>query len=379
MEVGKGKKRWERTNVTNLLRNGQSGTYYARVKVNGKEKWRTLKTKVFSVAKLKLGDVEKEERSKGLVATSEALRQGGETTVERFINIYLTRTKDDSALRPATRSRRVIAVKAILKTWRDLPLRDARRVTPTDCRQWAASALRNGTGFVAPKAKTVRKGMSSSSFNKCVDTLRAIFEIAREYGMAYRNPLEGISKARMRQKRLELPSVAQFHAIVKSVSEAGARQSKDCADLVRFLAFSGARISEANAVRWRDFDAEKGRLAIPGTKSTSSERVIPISPPLAGLFAEIRRRRGLEPADAPILRVRECKGALRSACSAVGVMPITHHDLRHLFATRCIESGVDVPTVSRWLGHSDGGALAMRTYGHLRQEHSAAQATKVHF
>jgi integrase len=183
----------------------------------------------------------------------------------------------------------------------------------------------------------------------------------------------------MRQKRLELPSVAQFHAIVKSVSEAGARQSKDCADLVRFLAFSGARISEANAVKWRDFDAEKGRLAIPGTKSTSSERVIPISPPLAVLFAEIRRRRGLEPADATILRVRECKGALRSACSAVGVMPITHHDLRHLFATRCIESGVDVPTVSRWLGHSDGGALAMRTYGHLRQEHSAAQATKVHF
>ena len=38
-------------------------------------------------------------------------------------------------------------------------------------------------------------------------------------------------------------------------------------------------------------------------------------------------------------------------------------------ATVCIESGVDIPTVSRWLGHKDGGALAMRTYGHLRREH----------
>lgn len=379
MDVGKVQKRWERTNVTNLLRNGQSGTYYARVKVNGKEKWRTLKTKVFSVAKLKLGDVEREERSKGLVATAEALPKGGETTVERFINIYLAQTRDDPALRPATKSRREIAVKAILKTWRDLPLRDARRVTPTDCRQWAASALRNGTGFVAPKAKTVRKGMSSSAFNKCVDTLRAIFEIAREQGMAYQNPVEGVSKARMRQKRLELPSVAQFHAIVKAVAEAGARQSKDCADMVRLLAFSGARLAEATALRWCDLDAEKGRLTVAGTKSASSNRVIPIFPPLTGLLAEIRSRRGLEPANTPILRVRECKGALRSACLAVGVMPITHHDLRHLFATRCIESGVDVPTVSRWLGHSDGGALAMRTYGHLRQEHSAAQATKVHF
>ena len=34
------KRGWERTNVTNLLRNRQSGTYYARVKVNGKQKWR---------------------------------------------------------------------------------------------------------------------------------------------------------------------------------------------------------------------------------------------------------------------------------------------------------------------------------------------------
>ena len=63
----------------------------------------------------------------------------------------------------------------------------------------------------------------------------------------------------------------------------------------------------------------------------------------------------------------------------VGADRITHHDLRHLFATRCIESGVDIPTVSRWLGHKDGGALAMKTYGHLRREHSIAQAQRVTF
>lgn len=377
--MGQVKKRWERTNVTNLLRNGQSGTYYARVKVNGKEKWRSLKTKVFSVAKLKVGDVERDERSKGMVAAAESMPQGGETTVERFINIYLARTASDSALRPATKSRREIAVKAILKTWKDLPLRDARRITSTDCQRWAATALREGTGFVAPQAKTVRKGMSASAFNKCVDALRSIFEIAREHGVTYQNPAATVSKARMRQKRLELPSVGQFHAIVKRVAEAGARQSRDCSDLVRFLAYTGARISEANAVRWRDVDPQKECLLIAGTKSASSNRVIPLFPPLAELLNDIRTRRGDEPADAPVLRVNEGKGALRSACNAVGASPITHHDLRHLFATRCIESGVDIPTVSRWLGHADGGALAMRTYGHLRQEHSAAQAVKVHF
>jgi len=58
---------------------------------------------------------------------------------------------------------------------------------------------------------------------------------------------------------------------------------------------------------------------------------------------------------------------------------ITHHDLRHLFATRCIESGVDIPRVARWLGHKDGGVLAMRVYGHLRDQHSAAMAKRVTF
>jgi len=81
----------------------------------------------------------------------------------------------------------------------------------------------------------------------------------------------------------------------------------------------------------------------------------------------------------PITRVHECQKAIDSACKKLGITRFTHHDLRHLFATRCIESGVDIPTVSRWLGHKDGGALAMKTYGHLRDQHSTSMAQKVIF
>ena len=70
---------------------------------------------------------------------------------------------------------------------------------------------------------------------------------------------------------------------------------------------------------------------------------------------------------------------MNRAAKIVGMARITHHDLRHLFATRCIESGVDIPTVAGWLGHKDGGALAMRVYGHLRDNHSVAMAQKVTF
>lgn len=97
------------------------------------------------------------------------------------------------------------------------------------------------------------------------------------------------------------------------------------------------------------------------------------------LLEKIRERRKKEGLHESVLKVKESQKAMDSAAKKVGMSRITHHDLRHFFATVSIESGVDIPTVSRWLGHQDGGALAMKTYGHLRDEHSRIAARKVSF
>jgi integrase len=52
--------------------------------------------------------------------------------------------------------------------------------------------------------------------------------------------------------------------------------------------------------------------------------------------------------------------------------------LRHLFITRCIESGVDIPTIAKWVGQNML-ALLMKTYSHLLKEHSQALAAKLVF
>jgi integrase len=82
------------------------------------------------------------------------------------------------------------------------------------------------------------------------------------------------------------------------------------------------------------------------------------------LLERLRQERPDEPADARVMRVTQSELAMKAAEKKAGIAHLTDHDLRHLFATRCIESGVDIPTVSRWLGHKDGGALAMKVYGH---------------
>lgn len=381
METTKNERRWERTNVTNLLRNRQSGTYYARVKVNGKQKWRTLNTTVFTVAKLRVADAEKALRAQAIAARAESETAGrSNTQVAQFIAAYSARLDNNSKLASSTKARAKDSIKTLVKTWPELPSRDVRRLTVADCQAWATQALREGTGFIAPNTKTRRRGMSASGFNKCVDALRAVLEIARERGMVYKNPASEVSKAPSKTKVLDLPSAVQFQEIVKLVANAGSRWSSDAADLVRLLAYSGARLREATNLQWRHLDEPKHLLFIPGTKSASSKnRPVPLFPPLAALLAEIRTRRGPEPATAHIANVQTCMDSLKAACRKIGLKPMDHHGLRHFFATRCIESGVDIPTVSKWLGHSDGGALAMKTYGHLRQEHSLTQAAKVTF
>jgi hypothetical protein len=86
-----------------------------------------------------------------------------------------------------------------------------------------------------------------------------------------------------------------------------------------------------------------------------------------------------EPPQGKIFKTDSAKKCLATACKKLDYTKFTHHDFRHFFATTCIESGVDIPTISRWLGHGDGGALAMRVYGHLQVEHSLAMIKRVNF
>jgi integrase len=70
---------------------------------------------------------------------------------------------------------------------------------------------------------------------------------------------------------------------------------------------------------------------------------------------------------------------MESACKNAGLPHFTHHHMRHFFCSNAIEAGIDFKAIAAWLGHKDGGLLVAKTYGHLRDEHSAAMAKKMTF
>jgi integrase len=159
----------------------------------------------------------------------------------------------------------------------------------------------------------------------------------------------------VRSKRLELPSREEFLRFVEEIRTAGARQSKDCAHLVRFLAYSGVRIGEARFVTWTDVNFARRELHVRGDPVTATKngetRFVPMIPELEQMLTELRTERPHEPANTAVMRVFECQNSMTHTASKIGMKRITHHAPRsspsvrdNLHRERC--------------GHSDRLAMA---------------------
>ena len=349
---------WESTNVQNLFRYRPSGTYFARFKIGDKPIRQSLETTVFSVAKQRLPEKMREYRSRHESARAFA---DGKMTVGDAVEVYLRKVRASASLKPRSKNYREMILGFIKRSWPALLETDVRKVNERDCENWFAR-------YQQRYAPTV--------VNNSIGTLRAVFDEAISTGARFNNPAAALSRIKIRQKQLDLPSRDEFLRFVEAIRTAGARQSKDCANL-------GVRIGEAKFVTWSDVNFDRRQLHVKGDPETATKngetRHVPMIPELEQMLSELRKERATEPLNATVMRVFECQNSMTHAAAKIGMKRITHHDLRHLFATICIESGVDIPTVSRWLGHKDGGALCMKTYGHLRQDHSFAQAQRVSF
>jgi integrase len=155
------------------------------------------------------------------------------------------------------------------------------------------------------------------------------------------------------------------------------------ADFVEFLGYSGLRLGEAIAVLWCDVNFELGTLLVTGGEAGTKNheaRSLPLFPPLRRLLERMRQeRKGALNHEGRIFGFQHVRQALMSACKRAGLPHFSHHAMRHFFCSNAIEAGCDFKVIAGWLGHKDGGVLVARTYGHLRNEHSAAMAKRMTF
>jgi integrase len=349
----------------NLYRLESTDGYYALLKRGGKQFRRSLKTKDRKLAERRLNDL----RAKiGCLKISPEAKLNFQQAADLWLET------DKHALSSNTVKRKKMYIQGLAPYLRDLPIRN---IAAQDCDRWVTER---------------GAGLASETFVHELDVMKTVFEFALDRGLILSNPAKHIKRRKVVSKQIVVPSLDDFKRLVSTIrisdgKKDNQKKAKDGADLVEFLAYSGARIGEvtgtgdANEKRplfWSDVHFDRGTIFLPGTKTEAAPRTIPMSEKLRELLMRLKSEKNPQPSD-QITSIKSARKCLQTACKKLATTQFTHHDFRHFFATTCIEAGVDIPTVSRWLGHKDGGALAMKRYGHLRQEHSFAMIKRVSF
>lgn len=159
----------------------------------------------------------------------------------------------------------------------------------------------------------------------------------------------------------------------------------------------GLRVGEVCGLRWEDVDFKdqtvhvqhtverianiapytddnKTRLALCETKTVFSNRVIPIPSGIMPLFTQCRRTSGfILPGNTyEYTDPRTFQNAFHKYLDECKLRSFNYHCLRHTFATRCIEAGVDVKSLSELLGHSSVN-ITLNIYVHSSLEHKRNQ------
>ena len=156
--------------------------------------------------------------------------------------------------------------------------------------------------------------------------------------------------------------------------------------------FTGLRVGEVCALRWEDISFSektlyvhqtvqriqncnhikpKTKVIITTPKSNCSIRTIPLTDELVGIIksSAVVHEHGyiLTGCDTKITEPRIMENHFKKILEECNLPPINFHALRHTFATRCIEAGFDVKSLSEILGHASV-TITMNRYVHPSME-----------
>lgn len=191
--------------------------------------------------------------------------------------------------------------------------------------------------------------------------LNEALERAKTLNLTRYNPIANIRPIKHRQRKGRALNALERAELLRRVQNSNLRL------LFEFYIWTGCRRSEALALTWNDVDIIDMKLYIPGTKTEESERVIPISKPLYDIIKQIPRKGNRLFNYSPDYVSKQFK----KYCPRHKL-----HDLRHTFATICLEKGIALRVVQKWLGHTSIDTTA-KIYTHVMDEFQRQEASKL--
>lgn len=240
-------------------------------------------------------------------------------------------------------------------------------------------------------------GLSMKTTSDICVIVQSIIQYANDYGAnitcSFQNT--GIKKV----KKQEIKVLSNYEQ--KHLTEFLMEDIDNCKLGVLLSLYTGIRIGELCALKWEDLSIDEGiliirkclqRIQLPDgsaekrtevviqePKSLCSKRIIPIPSFLLSILSKMKKDNhsyfltGIESA---YMEPRVMQNKFKSYINACGIADINYHALRHTFATRCMEIGFDVKSLSEILGHANVN-ITLNRYVHSSLELKTAHMNKL--
>ncbi len=217
-----------------------------------------------------------------------------------------------------------------------------------------------------------KKGLSPKTVSGIISVMKNIFEYAAQ--------IKGCSIANIKEiaiKQSYTPMRILSHAEQHKLSVYLCENLTPCNLGILVCLYTGLRIGEICALKWKDIFFEEQYLYVHQTmqrlqtkestvkktaiivsvpKSNCSIRRVPISD---NIFDLLKEKRGHDNAylltDSlhNYMEPRTMQNRFKSVVKHCNITNVNFHVLRHTFATRCVELGFDIKSLSEILGHAN--------------------------
>lgn len=249
---------------------------------------------------------------------------------------------------------------------------ELQELTPIILQKYISELLKCGN-------KRTGAGLSSSAVNSIITVVQNSLHTA--YNLRYINDMVGdkLKRPKAVEKQIECFSVAEQKQIEQAVRDG----EKPYMLGVLICLYTGLRIGELLALEWSDIDFSNGTLMVDKTchygvnlngqfgrivdtpKTETSIRLIPLPKQLIPLMKEHKKipSKLVISKNGEGISNRTYQRNFESLLKSLNLKHRGFHALRHTFATRALECGMDVKTLSELLGHKSP-AVTLKKYAH---------------
>jgi integrase len=241
------------------------------------------------------------------------------------------------------------------------------------------------TGFQLEQWRAGRRavGIKDTTINRDLNALRSVLSKAVQWGVLSEHPMRTVRNAKVdtigRLRYLSDDEEQRLRGVLAARDEA-THHGDHMVPVVLLALNTGLRRGELLALTWDAVDLVGALLTVKGSSAKSGRtRRVPLNVEAIAVLRAWRLEgwvpTGLVFAGRDGGRMVSLKTAWKTIATAAKLKDFRFHDLRHTFASRLVQAGVDLNTVRELLGHADL-TMTLR-YAHLAPGDLAAAVARL--